>query len=99
MHGYIRHRIKVAGRADPELFDPEACEAIHRISRGVPRIVNLICDTALVYGFAAVKPKIDTSIIEELDRDKREQGGWLFDPIKDPGTINELESPGLRAAG
>lgn len=101
VQGYIRHRVKVAGRIDPDLFDAEAAAAIYRISRGVPRIVNLICDTALVYGFAAVRSKIDFSIIDELNRDKMEQGGWLFDPIKDPAAagLSELESTQLRAAG
>lgn len=83
VEGYVRHRLKVAGRPDGEVFDLEACRAIHRISRGVPRIVNLICDTALVYGFAAAKPRIDIGVIEELNRDKQEQGGWLFDPARE----------------
>ena len=81
--GYIRYRLKIAGSVDGELFAPEACKVIHRISRGVPRLINLVCDTALVYGFAGAKARIDSDLVDELDRDKREQGGWLFDPAKD----------------
>lgn len=85
IEGYVGHRLKIAGRADGDLFDSDACRLIHRISRGVPRIVNLVCDTALVYGFAASKGRIDGAVIEELNRDKQEQGGWLFDPIGEAG--------------
>lgn len=105
VEGYIAHRVKVAGRADGDLFEPEAARLVHRISRGVPRLVNLICDTALVYGFAAAKPRVDLEVIEELNRDKQEQGGWLFEPIPDSGhpsanlTPGELDGPQLRALG
>jgi type II secretory pathway predicted ATPase ExeA len=46
--GYIRHRLEVAG-GDPDIFTARACAAIHRYSNGVPRLINLLCDTALVY--------------------------------------------------
>jgi general secretion pathway protein A len=98
VEGYIRYRVKVAGRADGDLFHPEAARMIHRVSRGVPRIINLICDTALVYGFAAAKPAIDVEVVEELNRDKLEQGGWLFEPSQEPGTAaGDLDGPQLRA--
>jgi len=77
---YVEHRLKVAGRAEPGLFDAGALAAIYRISRGVPRIVNLVCDTALVYGFASQRRQIVAATMEELSRDKEAAGGWLFDP-------------------
>lgn len=77
---YIGHRLKVAGRKKPGLFDRAACSEIHHLSGGVPRVVNLICDTALVYGFAMEKPVIDAGVIAEVQRDKQAQGGWLFQP-------------------
>lgn len=99
VEGYIQHRIKVAGRADADLFDLEAAQLIHQISRGVPRIINLVCDTALVYGFASAKSRIDLEVVEELNRDKQEQGGWLFESIKEPGPpgASEFDGPALRA--
>ncbi len=99
VEGYIRHRIKVAsGRDVPELFETDACRLIYRISRGVPRVINLICDTALVYGFAAGKQRIDLSIIDELHRDKQAQGGWLFEPGSDHvGGSGEVEQIPTRA--
>ena len=54
---YIHHRLTHAG-AKQDLFTPEACSTIHAYSSGVPRIINLLCDTALVYGFAEAVPEI-----------------------------------------
>jgi type II secretory pathway predicted ATPase ExeA len=72
-HAYIRHRLTVAGgRAD--LFTPEAHVLVHAQSRGVPRIINQICDTALVYGFAEQCRPIGVKIIEEVLRDRGESG-------------------------
>jgi type II secretory pathway predicted ATPase ExeA len=77
---YIAHRLEVAGRAPgrPPLFEPRAVELLHAESGGIPRLVNLLCDKALVYAFAAEKPAVDADTVDEMLRDKRAQGGWLF---------------------
>jgi general secretion pathway protein A len=49
---YIRHRLKIAGAQNLDLFDPEALDAIFKHSLGVPRLINMLCDAALVYGYA-----------------------------------------------
>ena len=79
-HAYIRHRLTVAGPVREDLFAPEACDAIFRVSRGIPRIVNLLCDTALVYGYADESQTIDAAIVEAMLNDKTRAGGWLFRP-------------------
>ena len=71
---YIRHRIHIAGGHDPELFDDAACDAVYMYSAGIPRLINLICDTALVYGFAEQKTKIDAKIITDVAKDKQKGG-------------------------
>jgi len=71
--GYIEHRLQVAG-GDPSLFDGAACEIVYEHSRGVPRLINILCDTALVYAFAEQKPKIDTEILGEVIGDKAKGG-------------------------
>src|ERR1700716_654253 len=48
---YIRFRLQAAGAQRP-LFTGEACELIAMASGGIPRMINVLCDTALVYGFA-----------------------------------------------
>jgi general secretion pathway protein A len=52
VEGYIRHRLTVAGAQNLDLFDPEAIEAIYRHSKGIPRLINTLCDSAFVYGYA-----------------------------------------------
>lgn len=71
--GYIRHRLEVAG-GNPELFDEGACAAIHRFSGGVPRLINLLCDTALVYGYAEQLDTINEELVTEVAREKQEGG-------------------------
>ena len=75
---YIAHRLEVAGRHE-ELFSDLACERIFEASRGIPRIINILCDTALVYGFAQMSDRIDSAIVDEVIADKREHGVFRLD--------------------
>ena len=70
---YIRHRLKVAG-GNPDIFTDIACQAVHRYSNGVPRLINLLCDTALVYGYAEQKQRIDANLVTQVAKEKQ-QGG------------------------
>ena len=88
---YVRHRVKVAG-GDPKLFDDDAIEVIHRASRGVPRVINALCDMALVYAYAAGQRHIDRATVEEVVRDRAATG--LFS-----APAAEAEAPGHGAAG
>ncbi|MEW6330048.1 MAG: AAA family ATPase [Pseudomonadota bacterium] len=67
---YIRHRLNVAG-GSPDIFDDAACEAVYRYCGGIPRLTNLLCDTALVYGFAEQASSIGAKLIEDVARDKQ----------------------------
>ena len=75
---YIRYRLGIANPDRTELFTPEACDAIFEASRGIPRVVNILCDTALVYGYADQKHEIDTDTVNQMLQDKGREGGWLF---------------------
>lgn len=73
---YIRHRLKVAGFAgEEEIFDPEVVALIARLSSGIPRVVNNICDNVLISCYALGRTKADRSIVlevaEDLDLDTR----------------------------
>lgn len=70
---YINHRISVAGRSK-QLFSELACERIFEASRGIPRIINVLCDTCLVYGFAQMAETIDSAVVDEVIADKKEHG-------------------------
>lgn len=71
---YIRHRLAVVS-GKPELFDDEACASVHYYTGGIPRLINLLCDQALVYGFSEDKPTIDAAIVREVAADRA--GGGL----------------------
>ncbi|MEW6219556.1 MAG: AAA family ATPase [Thermodesulfobacteriota bacterium] len=66
---YVRHRLTTAG-GDPELFSPAALTRIHDLARGVPRAINLLCEAALVYGYADELAQIDAGVIEQVMADR-----------------------------
>lgn len=63
--GYIQHRLLTAG-AQRDIFTPEACERIYNYSGGTPRLINLLCETVMVYGFADVLDVIDIGLVDEM---------------------------------
>ncbi|MAF84699.1 MAG: AAA family ATPase [Gammaproteobacteria bacterium] len=70
---YVLHRLKVAGATEP-LFSPQALRILVEASKGVPRIINTVCDLALVYGFSSGKRKIDARIAKAVLADREEMG-------------------------
>ena len=52
MQEYVLHRLKVASQSNREYFTPEALRLVYQFSKGVPRLVNQICDFALLTGYA-----------------------------------------------
>ena len=71
---YIASRLKTAGYEGKELFVPEAVEQITRYSNGIPRLVNVICDNALVIASAASKKHVSAEMIEEVAGDLKLTG-------------------------
>ena len=67
---YIAHRLKVAG-AQSDIFTSDASSKIHQISEGIPRLINSICDCALLSGYVRGKKIIDSSFVEECQIDLR----------------------------
>ena len=65
---YIRHRLKVAGD-DGNLFSAQALNLIKKKSRGTPRVINHICDNALLIGYATEARTIGAKIIKEVIKD------------------------------
>jgi len=70
---YIVHRLHVAG-CDKPLFDDDAIAAIAKASEGIPRRINVLCDTALVYGFSSNQSTITIDTIREVISDKMTYG-------------------------
>src|SRR5918993_3051373 len=63
---YINHRLKRAALSTPLEFPRDVTDTIHGRSRGVPRIVNVICDAALVFGYAEERRQVDGELIQEV---------------------------------
>jgi putative secretion ATPase (PEP-CTERM system associated) len=63
---YVNHRLRRAAIHAPLEFPREVTDAIHARSRGIPRVVNVICDAALVFGYAEERRQVDLPLIHEV---------------------------------
>ena len=66
---YINHRTTVAG-SKKHVFHYLASKDVFLASKGIPRLINILCDTALVYGYAEMKKSIDYRLMQDVIRDK-----------------------------
>lgn len=80
---YIRHRLQIVG-GDPALFDLHAAHYIAYYSKGIPRLVNMLCDLSLVYGFVEQKEIITCEIVSEVINDKMRTG---LSPIQSTSNV------------
>jgi len=83
---YIRTRLRIAGLPNQEIFPDSCITEIYRCSGGIPRLVNTICDNALVTGFASHLKRIDLEIIDEVTEDLRLSPRKKPDLHKEAGT-------------
>src|SRR5690606_30104587 len=63
---YISGRLRIAGAAPQTVFTRQTVIAIHNASKGIPRTINVLCDNALVSGFAAQAKPIPVDIVEDV---------------------------------
>jgi len=71
---YIEHRLRKAQAEDLGIFTSAAIDRIYEYSGGVPRVINLICDLALVYGYAEQIRLVDAPVIDMVVRDRKKMG-------------------------
>ncbi len=83
--GYVGHRLAEAG-ADHFIISQEACQLIHYVTQGTPRLINTVCESALMYGFAMEAPLITTDIVQRVLDDKRRYG------VVPVGPANQLQN-------
>lgn len=88
VHAYIQYRLNVGGAKRANIFTEEAMDAIARYSKGIPRMINIICDAALVYAFADSKEFVDVNIINDVIKE-RAAGGIFHEEPKDDGRAAE----------
>jgi general secretion pathway protein A len=82
-HAYIAERLRIAGTTGEQIFSPEAMDTVHMYSLGIPRVVNLLCEHALINTYVeqerVVTPKIVEDIAREFQLDE-------IEPIPPPGS-------------
>ena len=67
--GYVRTRLERAGAPDVALFEEASLERVAALSRGIPRVINVLCDAALMTAFATGSRHVTPSVIDEVWRD------------------------------
>ncbi|TNC74798.1 ExeA family protein [Rubellimicrobium roseum] len=65
VHNYVAHRLRVAGAGEP-IFSEPAIDLVHDASRGIPRLVNQLCDFAMVYAFTKDQRHVSRATVEEV---------------------------------
>jgi general secretion pathway protein A len=92
---YILHRLRMAGSARPkEIIPPKVCAKVHALARGVPRVVNQLCDTALLIAFGRDARNVAEDHVEEAARELRLTASSLPRPAERPA-----DQPGPAPSG
>ena len=77
---YIDHRLRLVGSSSSKMFTPKAISMICSYARGIPRLINILCDNAFLKGYRLSRKKIDVDIVAEVKKDINgpSQGGKAF---------------------
>lgn len=90
---YIRHRLTVAGGDPGAIFDGEALEAVYGFTRGIPRLINTICDTAMIMAFIGKRDQVTMESIDDAVKELH----WLDEPPTNDGLVQDKLEPGVAA--
>ena len=88
--GCIQHRLRVAGTQDDVIFTPEAMDSAHFYSRGIPRIINLLCEQALLKAYHSGIRPVSAAMIEDASREFQFDGDR---PVAPPPRADESMGP------
>jgi len=67
--GYIAERMRIAGANGEPIFSKEAVQSVHTYSRGIPRVVNLLCEHALINAYVDHLRPVPADLVEEVARE------------------------------
>ncbi len=85
---YIKHRLQIAGGNADEIFEPETLREIHRLTSGIPRLINTLCDTALTACMVEDRRRVDLDVIDNVVQELR----WQWFEEKSPRTQGDSET-------
>jgi general secretion pathway protein A len=88
---FISYRLRTAGYEGKDLFTPEAIQRVAAYSRGIPRLINIICDNALLIAYATTQKTIAAATINEVARDLRLT--TTLQPIVSPIPQEQVATP------
>lgn len=77
---YIKHRLSVAGNPDAIEFEDTMVSRIYQFSRGIPRLVNILCDFALLAAYVDARKTVNIEIIQEVIKDLESRDYWSESP-------------------
>lgn len=79
---YVLHRVKVASGSNRKYFTDQALELIHQFTKGVPRLINQLCDSAFLTGYVKEAEIIDEKIVQEvIDESPKRQLEGKMSPV------------------
>lgn len=90
---YLRHRLAIAGGDLDQMFEPQAVKDIHRLTQGIPRLINTLCDTALTACMVENLPKVTLEIIDEVVHELRWQ--WFEERQDKDHRATQSQAAGL----
>jgi hypothetical protein len=89
-HGYIQKRLRIAGGTGDKVFVPEAINSAYLYSRGIPRVMNLLCEHAMIRAYLEQTQPVPVSMVDEVASELQ------FDDLK-PETVRPSSEGSLRA--
>jgi general secretion pathway protein A len=95
---YVTNRLRIVGATQP-IFSPDAVQLVHKYSNGIPRIINLICEHAMISAYVEqikpIPPRIVESVCRELDLDSQP---FVLSPMAISGMPEEPMPPAISNA-
>jgi type II secretory pathway predicted ATPase ExeA len=87
-HAYIMERLRIAGSAE-QIFSPEAMDAVHLYSLGIPRVVNLLCEHSLINTYVEQERLVTPKVVEDIAREFQLDE---IEPIPPAGTASRIDN-------
>jgi general secretion pathway protein A len=84
---YLRHRLQIAGGDADQIFEPGVMEEVHRLTFGIPRLINTLCDTALTACVVSDRKTVDVETIDSVVQELRWQ--WFEERSENESTAKE----------
>jgi putative secretion ATPase (PEP-CTERM system associated) len=91
---YINYRLEHAALGEPPRFLPDATDLIYQVTGGVPRLINVVCDATLVFGYAEERRTLDGALLEEVIRELEATG--IIPPAEVRQAARELADAQMR---